>query len=137
MSTPQGQKIDCSKLSDFEILVLVTRRNVCQYEVEQTDEILNKIGEAKGLSDAGKTPTPTKNEPSQLPGTDFDKFPWKSYKTKQVAGPDEAAWIFSNAEGAEALLSTLKSKDGKAKIGSFEYQLQGAERQFIARKPVK
>jgi len=137
MNSPQEQNIDFSKLTDFEISMLIIERDNCQHKAEQIDELLNKIGEAKGYSDAGKTPPPIKNEPSQLPGTDFDKLPWKSYQTKQAAKPDEAAWIFSNAQGAEALLSTLKSKDGKATIGSSEYQLQGAERQFIARKPVK
>ena len=39
--------------------------------------------------------------------------------------------------GAEALLATLKSKDGKVTIGSFEYQLQGNARQFVARNPIK
>ncbi len=74
---------------------------------------------------------------SPLPGTDSSKLPRKSYKTKQQAEPNEAAWIFSNTEGAESLLATLKSKDGKATIDVFDYQLQGKDHQFIARKPVK
>lgn len=130
------QKIDYSKLSDFEISMLVIERNSCQHKVELIDEFLIKIGEAKEYSEAAKTSPPEQNESSQLPGKNFDNLPWKSYKTKQAAGPNDAAWIFSNAKDAEALLSALKSQDGKAKIGSFEYQLQGTERQFIARKPV-
>lgn len=73
----------------------------------------------------------------ELPGVDLSKLPWKSYKTKQDAKENEAAWIFSNTAGAEALLATLKAKDGKARIGSADYQLQGKEKQFISRKPVK
>lgn len=130
-------KFDPSKISDFELAMISAEINCCYHRIEQLSEILNKTGEAKGYFDAGKAPPQSKNEPGQLPGTDFDKLPWKSYKTKQAAGPEEAAWIFSNAQGAEALLSTLKSKDGKTTIGTFEYQLQGPERQFIARKPVK
>jgi hypothetical protein len=72
-----------------------------------------------------------------LPGTDFSSLPWKSYKTKTDAKEGEAAWIFSNTAGAEALLATLKSKDGKARVGTYDYQLQGKEKQFISRKPVK
>jgi cell division septation protein DedD len=99
----------------------------------------NKIAELYMATDAKKAvsaPTP-KPETAPLPGTDFSRLPWKSYKTKEAAEPNEAAWIFSNANGAEALLATLKSKDWKATIGTFEYQLQGKDRQFIARKPVK
>lgn len=73
----------------------------------------------------------------ELPGVDLSKLPWKSYKTKQDAKENEAGWIFSNTAGAEVLLTTLKSKDGKARVGTFDYQLQGKEKQFISRKPVK
>jgi hypothetical protein len=126
---------DPSKISDFEIAMLTLELNACYHKIQLISELLTKIGEAKGITDTEQQEP--KSPPNQLPGTDFDKLPWKSYQTKQPAKPDEAAWIFSNAQGAEALLSTLKSKDGKAKIGNFEYQLQGTERQFIARKPVK
>ncbi len=127
-------KIDLSKLNDFEISTLIIERNTCQHKAEQIDELLNKIGEAKGYTDAT---LPIKSEPSQLPGTDFDKLPWKSYRTKQAAGPNEAAWIFSNTKGDEALLAALKSKNGRVTIESFEYQLQGNAKQFVARNPIK
>ncbi|MGA3059848.1 MAG: hypothetical protein ABSD92_05705 [Candidatus Bathyarchaeia archaeon] len=130
------RKFDYSKLSDFEISILIAERNCAVYRKEQYDELLNRIGEAKGYSEAEKQ-AQSKSELGQLPGIESDKLPWKSYKTKQVAGPEEAAWIFSNTQGAEALLSNVKSKDGQAKIAGFEYQLQGAQHQFISRKPVK
>jgi hypothetical protein len=82
-------------------------------------------------------PQPQTTATNNLPGTDLSKLPWKSYETKQAATENEAGWIFSNISGAEALLATLKAKDGKARIGNFDYQLQGKERQFISRKPVK
>jgi hypothetical protein len=75
---------------------------------------------------------------TELPGSeDLAKLPFVSYKTKEPAKENEAGWIFSNTKGAEALLATLKIKDGKTCIGSFDYQLQGKEKQFISRKPVK
>ncbi len=129
-------KFDPSKISDFEIAMIYAEINCCYHRIEQLSEIINKVGEAKGYSDTAKT-APTKKDYSQLQDTDLTKLPWKSYKTKQAADPEEAGWIFSNTQGAEALVSTIKAKDGKAKIGNFEYQLQGAERQFIARKSVK
>ena len=132
------RKPDFSKLNDFELAMLIVERDTAQYKKERIDEIINKYGEAQGYLDVSKEPSITqKDEVLQLPRTDFSKLPWKSYKTKQNAGPDEAAWIFSNTQSAEALLATLKSKDGKATIGSFEYQIQGNTRQFIARKLVK
>ena len=72
-----------------------------------------------------------------LPGSeDLTKLPWKSYQTKETAKENEAAWVFANTKGAESLLALLKTKD-KATIGNFTYELQGKEKQFISRKPVK
>jgi hypothetical protein len=128
-------KVDYSKLSGFEISILIAERNCASYRKEQYDELLSKIGVAKGYSDTEKA-APTKSESNQLSAIDFDKLPWKSFKTKLPASPEEAAWVFSNTQGADDLLSIVKSKDGQAKIGGFEYQLQGMQHQFIARKPV-
>lgn len=73
-----------------------------------------------------------------LPGSEnLSVLPWKSYQTKQAAKEDETAWIFADAEGAEALLASLKAK-GKVQIGKFEYSLrQGKDKSFISRKPLK
>jgi hypothetical protein len=119
--------------SDYEISMLIIERDACYTKAQAIDELLNRIGQAKGFADASK-PT-SKPDNSGLPGTDLSNLPWKSYKTKQNATPDEAAWIFSNTQGAEALLATLKSNDGKKTIGNFEYTFSGNEKQFIARKP--
>jgi hypothetical protein len=128
-------EIDLSKLSYYEISMLIIERNTFNYKAEQITELLNKIGESKELINNTQ---PNEKDQQQLSGSKgLDELPWKSYKTKQAAGPDEAAWIFSNTKGAEALLATLKSKDGKVTIESFEYQLQGNARQFIARNTIK
>ena len=47
-------QIDVSKLTDFEISVLIIERDTCQYKAERVDELLNRIGEAKGFVDATK-----------------------------------------------------------------------------------
>jgi ketopantoate hydroxymethyltransferase len=111
-------KFDFSKISDL------------------LNEAQNKLVEAKGCLDAWKASQPAVNESSHTEMV-LSELPFKTYHTKQPAGCDEAGWIFSNTQGAETLLSTLKNNNGKATIGSFEYQLQGAEQQFIGRKPVK
>jgi hypothetical protein len=129
-------KFDPSRLNDFELAMISAEIKCCYHKIEVLNEIINNAGEAKGYTDIEKTTTPTANKSSQTSAS-FDNLPWKSYKTKQDADPNEAAWIFANAKGAENLLYTLKNNAGKTTIGSFEYQLQGAENQFIARKPVK
>ena len=128
-------KIDFSKITDYEIQMLIIERNTCSYKVEQINELLNQIGESKGLNTAQPN---QKDQTKQAPDLkNLNELPWKSYKTKEKADLNEAGWIFTKTAGAEGIAATLKTNDGKAKIGDFEYQLQGPERQFIARKPSK
>jgi hypothetical protein len=127
---------DSSKISDFELVMISVEINCCYHRIEQLNEVLNKVGEVKGYLDTGKTSHQTTNEPNQTT-PDFANLPWRSYTTKQDAKPDEAGWIFGVTKGAESLLSTLKSNNGKVTIGAFDYIIQGAEHQFIARKPIK
>jgi len=44
---------DYSKFTDFELSLLITKRDVAQYAVERYDEILATVGRAKGLADVG------------------------------------------------------------------------------------
>jgi hypothetical protein len=127
-----------TKLTDYEISMLLIERNTAQFRAEQIDELLNKIGEAKGYADAENQESVTEKKETSLPGSeDLSKLPWRSYKTKQDAKEEEAAWIFSDTHGAEALSATLRSKDGKATIGPNTYTLQGDKKQFISRRPAR
>jgi len=49
--TPQ---VDVSKLSDFEISVLIIDRDTAQFRMNAIDELLAKVGEAKGFTEAAK-----------------------------------------------------------------------------------
>jgi hypothetical protein len=128
---------DLSKTSEIEIAKLIAKRDVLQYNIDVLDQLLNQIGEAKGYADATKPPLHQTIGELNNTKDDFSKLPWVSYATKQAAKPDEAGWVFANKKGAEELLSTLKTNNGKVSLGNFEYTLQGAEQTFIARKPVK
>ena len=97
-----------------------------------------QIAKLYNISLGQEKPTKTATQTAELPaGVDIAGLPWKSYKTKEVAKPEEAGWIFSNIKGAESLVSLLKIKGEKCVVGEFEYQIQGDKGQFIARRPVK
>lgn len=52
--------------NDFEISILLIKRNSLQFEIEQIDELLNKIGAAAGLAAASqKAPAKAKTEAVQ------------------------------------------------------------------------
>ena len=121
-------------LTPYDIEKIKHKMEMHQREVDYYQELLTAYGKAKGYTDKK---TDSEADKTQTGNEIFDKLPWRSYTTKQAADPEEAAWIFSNTQGAESLVSTLKAKDGKATIGRFEYQLQGPEQKFLARKPVK
>lgn len=63
MSEEKKPQVDFSKLTDLEISLLVIERDVSQYRVERIDEILNKIGEARGIAEAAKKETPSEPKP--------------------------------------------------------------------------
>jgi hypothetical protein len=113
-----------------------------QFDLSKLNALINdaqnKLLEAKSYIESVKTPPPhhTTNELDQTT-QDFDKLPWRSYQTKQVAKLDEAAWCFGNSLGAETLLEKLKANNSKVKLGAFEYILSGPEKQFISRRPIK
>lgn len=133
------RKVDLVKFNDFDIARLILRRNILQYEVEQIDELLNRIGVSKGFEDAAKKEPATENKAKEiaLPGSEnISKLPWKNYQTKETAKSNEAAWIFANTQGLEVLIAELKTHD-KVLVGSFEYAFSGKEHQFISRKPLK
>jgi hypothetical protein len=130
------QNADPSRLSDYEFTMLLIERDTCDFKARQINELLNRLGE-KELTQ-GTLNLSEKKASGKLPeSTGLTELPWKSYKTKQNATQDEAAWIFSKTPGAEALMATLRNSGGKAKVGAFEYQLQGKDQQFIARKPAQ
>jgi hypothetical protein len=130
------EKLDFSKLSDFEIAMLLIERDCAAFRVERIDELLNDIGAAKGFEDAAKKDSAAAK--CELPGSeDLRSLPWKTYHTKEAAKENDAAWIMSNTKGAEVLLSLLKTKGAKVRIGRFDYALSGKDCQFISRSPVK
>lgn len=47
-----SKEVDVSKLSDFEISILVIERDTAQFKVGKIDELLNRYGRAKGFVDA-------------------------------------------------------------------------------------
>lgn len=130
------KKLDLSRLSDFEISTLVIERDCAAFRVERIDELLNAIGQAKGFEDAAKKDSAAAK--CDLPGSeDLSSLPWKTYHTKEPARENEAAWIMSNTQGAEVLLSLLKTKGSKVRVGNHEYKLTGKDHQFISRSPVR
>jgi hypothetical protein len=121
----------------FEIEILI--EDPSELEVAKA----NLTGLIDGwLSFTPTTAKPATKPPAQLPGSeDLGKLPFKSYKTKEAAGENEAGWIFRNTKGAEALADLIE-KQGKGvtvQIGQhrFEVKFSGADSQFIGRAPIK
>lgn len=54
MSSERKAQFDVSRLSDFEIFMLIIERDVAQFKVGQIDELLNQYGQAKGYIDSEK-----------------------------------------------------------------------------------
>ena len=73
-------QVDVGKLTDLEILLLVIERDVSQFKMERIDELLNKVGEAKGFIEAAKKETPSDPKP------EISEAPFKSRKYQAAKG---------------------------------------------------
>lgn len=52
MGSERKPGVDVSKLSDFEVSVLIVQRDTAQYKASKIDELLNRYAQAKGFVDA-------------------------------------------------------------------------------------
>lgn len=119
------------------------------YEIEASIENSAELESAKanlcGLIDGWLSPhkqaatsAPKRN---QLNPQELEKLPWKTYKSKEDCKPNEAGWIFTNTQGAEALSDLIKKqgKEATVQIGAYKFDVKfsGTEKQFIGRTPAK
>jgi hypothetical protein len=123
---PQPRKFDVSKLSDFEVALLILERDISQYRVERCDELLNQVGEAKGF---GET-RPTVKEDT------FTVLKFESVKSERLQGL-EAAHKLHNVEqnwthaygvlkAANAVINSRYHGEGY----EFTYWIYGTDRIF-------
>lgn len=87
------------------------------------------------------TPVAVAKRLPQLDPDELAKLPWKTYRAKEPCKPDEAGWIFRNAQGADALVDLIEKQGNgvTVEIGGqkFEVKFSGAEKQFVGRAPIK
>jgi len=119
------------------------------YEIEASIENSTELEATKadlaGLIDGWLSPhkqaTTSAPKRSQLNQQELEKLPWKTYKSKEDCKPNEAGWIFTNTQGAEALADLIKKqgKEAVVQIGAYKFDVKfsGAEKQFIGRTPAK
>lgn len=80
--------------NDFEISMLLIRRNSLQYELEQIDEFLNKIGEANALADAAQK-APAKTQTAAVQEATFNILKFEPQKGAKL-GDYEIAFKTNN-----------------------------------------
>lgn len=114
--------------------------------IEHEEELQIIKAQLEGLIDgwltASALPTSTSKKPlPQLDPDELAKLPWKTYKTKEPCKVEDAGWIFTNTQGAEALAHLIKKQGNGARVQigphKFECSFSGNEKQFIARKVVE
>jgi hypothetical protein len=89
---------DLSKVSDFEVSLLIIERDTCQYKKECIDELLNKIGNAKGLVDSEKPKqTPAKPEAAAVQEITFATLKFEAQQGAKL-GEYEIAYKANNIE---------------------------------------
>lgn len=120
---------DKLSLSDFEIQMLLIERNTCHYRTEQIDELLNKIGAAKGLQDSQKTPEKTAKPSGPSPVTvqeiAFTMLKWDPQQSDKIGTYETAAKATNDSTKWSAAHDILN--EAKASIKD---RLHGASYQY-------
>ena len=131
------------KVSDFEISLLIIERDACQYKKERIDEFLNKIGEAKGMSDATRqTPaTEAKKEPVAVQEITFTTLKFEPQKGTQLGDyeiafkrgniDDKFRYAFNILRNSNATIKSRYRRQGY----QYSYWLYGEDR--IYRQKIK
>jgi hypothetical protein len=91
---------DPINLNDYEIAILIIERDACYSKAQQIDELLNKIGQAKGFSDAanGQAAKPeTKPQAAAAQEQTFSTLKFEVQQSEKM-GEYEVAYKASNLE---------------------------------------
>jgi hypothetical protein len=88
---------EAPKLSDYEISMLIIERDTSQCRKERIDELLNKIGAAKGYEEADKQ---SKTDRSKLPAVKEETFLILKFEPQEGSrlGSYEVAYKNNNLE---------------------------------------
>ena len=118
-------KIDYSKISDFELSILITNRDIAAYKVERYDEILNKIGESKGFSEAEKQ----KSQTTEIDEALFLCLKFEAQTGQKLGNYEIADKTKNNPEEWQKAFDILKKSGAtikdRAKGQNFSYWLYG------------
>lgn len=77
------KEVDVSKLSEYEISILVIERDTAQFKASRIDELLNEYGRAKGFVDAEKKETATEH---RKPAASVDETTFNILKFEKQTG---------------------------------------------------
>jgi uncharacterized caspase-like protein len=143
----RAQSTDLRIVSDLEISKLAIKRNIHQYAVEQYDELINKIGQAKGFVDAGEGQSAkpqTKNQSAAVQELTFTTLKFEAQQSEKM-GEYEIAYKASNLEDKwRSANNILRSSSATIKDRShgegyqYSYWLYGEDkiyRQKLKAKP--
>jgi hypothetical protein len=80
MSEAKKLQVDVSKPTDFEISMLVIDRDTAQFRMGAIDELLNKVGKARGFSEA------MKSDRAVQPKAEVSEAPFNARKYRAAKG---------------------------------------------------
>lgn len=117
--------VDFSRISDFELSLLLAERDIAAYRVERLDEIINKIGESKGFSEAEKQ----KPKSSEIDEKVFSTLNFESQQGQKLGQYEIADKTKNNPEDWQRGYGILKKSGAtikdRAKGQNFSYWLYG------------
>lgn len=137
--TQETEKTGKLDLTDFEISMLIIERNTCQHKAAEIDELLNKIGAAKGFDDAERT----NKKPAAVNEITFSCLKFEEQKGLRLGDYDVAYKQNNLADKWSSAYNILRSSSATIKTRymdegyQFSYWLYGEDKIYRQKLRVK
>lgn len=120
------------KLSDFEVSMLIIERDACQYKKERIDELLNKVGAAKGLTDAEKEKVTKPAAPEAA--LDVSKLFWEKKQGEKGEYKQTSEKANQNCDVWKQLKAKVKEHKGFWQNGDYKFWFHQQDEGVIDRR---
>jgi hypothetical protein len=103
------------QLTDLELTLLIIERDTCQYKKERIDELLNRVGEAQGISNAVEKTSNAATPNAKHEETAFTLLKFEPQKGAQLGDFDIACKANNIEDKWTYAFNTLKKANATIK----------------------
>jgi len=121
-------QIDVTKITDFELSLLMIERDTAQFKAGLIDELLNSVGQARGLLDAQK------EGPQETKELDLARLPWEKRQGEKGEYEQTSERASQNSDVWKQLKAKLKEHKGFWQNSGYKFWFHQQDETVIDRR---